>query len=96
MNGELVSLLVKLAAGSLIIMAVIAFACIITPKIAAALIKRFPKLRESPERVDSEISAGTGPSVKGPYDAQQEEYDLNYKIYNKDIYGVEFRHGKEK
>lgn len=28
--------------------------------------------------------------------AQEEKYDLNYKIYHKDIYGVDFRHGKEK
>ncbi len=95
MNNELVNLLLKLLFGSALIMAVIALACIITPKIAKLINKHHPKLLESPERVDDN-SLGQAPSVKGPYDAQHEKYDLNYKIYNKDIYGVDFKHGKEK
>ena len=95
MNSELVSLLLKLIAGSAIIMAFIAVACLLTPKIAKALSKRHPEW-ESPERVEDEDESGTVPAVKGAYDAQHEDYDLNYKIYHKDIYGVDFKHGKSK
>lgn len=94
MNSELVSLLIKLVIGSAVIMAVIAAACIVTPKLAALITKRHPQWA-SPERVDEDIESGTAPSVKGAYDAQHEDYDLNYKIYNKDIYGVDFKHGKK-
>lgn len=95
MNSELVKLLIELVIGSVVIMTVIAIMCIITPKIAKLIIKKHPHLADSPERVDKDYT-GEAPSVKGPYDAQKEKYDLNYKIYNKDIYGVDFRHGKEK
>ncbi len=96
LNRELVQLLIELVIGSAVIMAFIAVACIVTPKIAQKIIKRYPKLGESPERVQESDEAGTEPTVKGPYDAQHEKYDLNYKIYNTDIYGVDFKHGKEK
>ena len=89
-------LLVKLVLGSAAIMAVIAAACILTPKLARLLSKNHPEWLESPERVQDNDESGTEPSVKGPYDAQHEDYDLNYKIYNTDIYGVDFKHGKEK
>ena len=95
MNSELVSLLLKLIAGSAVIMAFIALACIVTPKIARLLSKRHPEWN-SPERVEDGNESETAPSVKGAYDAQHEDYDLNYKIYHKDIYGVDFKHGKEK
>lgn len=95
MNTELVKLLVELVIGTAVIMTFIALACIVTPKIARLVIKRHPKLAEDPERV-SDNQADSEPAVKGPYDAQKEDYDLNYKIYNKDIYGVDFKHGKEK
>ncbi|MBQ7187422.1 MAG: hypothetical protein IJR91_07300 [Ruminococcus sp.] len=95
MNSELVSLLLKLIVGSAIIMAFIALACIVTPKIAKLLSKRHPEWN-SPERVEDSNESGTAPEVKGAYDAQHEDYDLNYKIYHKDIYGVDFKHGKEK
>lgn len=95
MNSELVQLLLKLLFGCAIIMALIALMCIITPKIAGLIIKKHPRLGESPERVQNN-NAGEAPTVMGPYDAQEEKYDLNYKIYNKDIYGVDFKHGKEK
>ena len=93
MNVELVKLLAELILGCAVIMLFIALACIVTPKIARFIIKRHPKLGENPERVEDENSE---PTVQGPYDAQKEKYDLNYKIYNKDIYGVDFKHGKEK
>lgn len=95
LNSELVKLLIELLVGCAVIMAVIALICICTPKLAKLIIKKHPCFAESPERVD-ESNAGIVPSVKGPYDAQEEKYDLNYKIYYKDIYGVDFRHGKEK
>ena len=95
MNNELAELLIKLIIGSAGIMAVIAGACIITPKLAALIAKRHPEW-DSPERVDGGNESGTAPEVKGAYDAQHEDYDLNYKIYNTDIYGVDFKHGKEK
>lgn len=96
MDKELVEMLVKLVIGSAAVMALIAAACIITPKLAARIIKRYPKLGSSPERVDDDENADKVPEVKGPYDAQHEDYDLNYKIYNKDIYGVDFLNGKQK
>ena len=95
MNSELAGLLLKLIAGSAIIMAFIAIACLITPKIAKAISKRHPEWN-SPERVEEDNESGTAPTVKGAYDAQHEDYDLNYKIYHKDIYGVDFIHGKKK
>ena len=95
MNTELVKLLLGMVFGTALIMAFIAIACIATPKIAKFIIKRKPELADNPERVE-EKQANDEPAVKGPYDAQKEEYDLNYKIYNKDIYGVDFKHGKEK
>lgn len=95
MNSELVKLLLELLFGSAIIMAVISLACIATPKIAKLITKRHPKLADNPERVEKN-TLGQEPSVRGPYDAQHEKYDLNYKIYNKDIYGVDFKHVKEK
>ncbi|MDE6149127.1 MAG: hypothetical protein K2F81_03400 [Ruminococcus sp.] len=95
MNSELVKLLIELLIGCAVVMAVIALICICTPKLARLILKKHPRLADSPERVE-ENNAGDVPSVKGPYDAQEEKYDLNYKIYHKDIYGVDFKHGKEK
>ena len=102
MDNELAALLLKLLAGSAIVMVFIALACLVTPKIAKAISRRHPEWN-SPERVEDSNETGTAsevngdePSVKGAYDAQHEDYDLNYKIYNKDIYGVDFKHGKKK
>ena len=95
MNNELAALLLKLMLGSAVIMAFIALACIVTPKIAKVVSKHHPEWN-SPARVDDDNESGTAPAVKGAYDAQHEDYDLNYKIYNKDIYGVDFKHGKSK
>lgn len=94
MNSELVKLLVELLIGSGIVMALIAAACLITPKLAKVLSKRHPEWN-SPARVDGDDKSGEAPEVRGAYDAQKEDYDLNYKIYNKDIYGVDFKHGKK-
>ena len=94
MNSELVTLLLKLIFGSALIMAFIALACIVTPRLAKVITKRHPEWN-SPERVGDDNESAGEPSVKGAYDAQKEDYDLNYKIYNKDIYGVDFKHGKK-
>ena len=94
MNNELAALLIKLVIGSAVIMAFIALACIVTPRLARLISKRHPEWN-SPARVEDNDETGAAPSVKGAYDAQHEEYDLNYKIYNKDIYGVDFKHGKK-
>lgn len=96
MNSEVTKLLIELVIGSAVIMAVIAAACIVTPRLAKLLSKNHPEWLESPARVEDSNESGTAPEVKGAYDAQHEDYDLNYKIYNTDIYGVDFKHGKEK
>ncbi|MBR1764209.1 MAG: hypothetical protein IJ746_02335 [Ruminococcus sp.] len=96
MNSELVKLLVELVIGSAVIMGVIAAACVLTPRLAKLLSKNHPEWLAGPARVEDGSESGTAPEVKGAYDAQHEDYDLNYKIYNTDIYGVDFKHGKEK
>ena len=91
MDNEVVRLLVRVMLTSMGLMAVIMLCCVVTPKLAGWIDKH----RKAPPPVDE---PGEGePSVLGAFDAQSEpEYDLNYKIYNKDIYGVDFKHGKEK
>ncbi len=95
MNTELVKLLIQLIIGCAIIMSFIALACIITPKISDFIIKRHPNLADKPKDSEQENHAAEQ-KVQGPYDAQKDKYDLNYKIYNEDIYGVDFKHVKEK
>lgn len=92
MDGELVNLLLRVLGTTLAVMAVIALCCIATPRLAKLIDKHHPR----PTR-DEEPKDPAEPSVKGPYDASSEpEYDLNYKIYNKDIYGVDFKNGKKR
>lgn len=92
MNKELVSTLLNLLIGCAFVMAFIVLACLITPKIARFLEKKFPKLKEDPpERVDDNKD-----KVEGIYDSSKlDDFDPNYKIYNTDIYGVDFKHGKK-
>ena len=83
MNSELVHLLLRVLGTTMVIMAVI--------MLAKKIDEHRPTKDEVPKPDPDE------PQVKGPYDASSEpEYDLNYKIYNKDIYGVDFKHGKKK
>ncbi|SDA12362.1 hypothetical protein SAMN02910447_00582 [Ruminococcus sp. YE71] len=90
MDNEVVKLLVRVMLTSMGLMAVIMVCCVVTPRLA----KFIDSHRKTPP-ADS-TPDGT-PEVRGAFDAQSDpEYDLNYKIYNKDIYGVDFRHGKEK
>ncbi len=95
MNKELVILLLKFAGVLAAVMALILLCCVVTPWIARKIEKKHPQDEE-----DSLDEDGVKPedyTVQGPFDPQKlDEYDLNYKIYNKDIYGVDFKHGKRK
>jgi hypothetical protein len=73
-------------------MGAIGLMAVITPKIARVIEKRHPELNAPKE----EASENEGDGVKGVFDKQTEKYDLNYKIYNTDIYGVDFKHGKKR
>jgi len=98
LNKELLVMLGKLAVGCAVIMTLIVIACLITPKIARFIEKRHPSLTENPERVDGDMQ-GECPDdnkVQGLYDKSTlDDWDPNYKIYNTDIYGVDFKHGKK-
>lgn len=92
MNSELVHLLLRVLGTTLALMAVIMLCCVVTPYLAKWIDKKRPRPTQDGESADP-----NAPAVKGPYDASSEpEYDLNYKIYNKDIYGVDFKHGKKR
>lgn len=92
MNSELVVLLLKFIGGIAVIMGLIMLCCVLTPKIARKIEKKSPE-DDSPE--DGSVKPEDY-TVQGPFDPQKlDEYDLNYKIYNKDIYGVDFKHGKK-
>ena len=98
LNKEL--LLLKLAAGCVVIMTFIVIACLITPKIARFIEKRHPELAEKddPERVDGE-DTGNDPEnykVQGIFDKSHlDDWDPNYKIYNEDIYAFNFKKKKK-
>ena len=97
--NESYSYLIKFLFMFLAILALIFILSLLTPKMAAFVDKVIAKLfKKSPERVDDKKLSDNNepPEVKGPYDPQKEDYDLNYKIYNTDIHGVDFKHGKEK
>lgn len=95
MNSGLAGLLIRVAGTTMGLMAVIMLCCIATPHIAKWIDKRLPRPTKG---VGDEPSPENGQQeVQGPFDPQSlPEYDLNYKIYHKDIYGVDFKHGKEK
>ncbi len=97
-DKELVDLLLQLGLGVVVVMLAIIACTLLTPKLAKLIEKRHPADNPNPERVDNDEvePCESPPEVRGAFDAQKEEYDLNYKIYNKDIYGVDFKHGKEK
>ena len=84
LNKELLLLLLKL----------------ITPKIARFIEKRHPELAEKddPERVDGE-NTGNDPEnykVQGIFDKSHiDGWDPNYKIYNEDIYALNFKKKKK-
>ena len=91
MNKELVVLLLKFIGGIAVVMGLILLACLVTPKIARRIEKKLPPADGGEGEVKPEDY-----TVQGHFDPQKlDEYDLNYKIYNKDIYGVDFRHGKK-
>ncbi|WP_418833145.1 hypothetical protein [Ruminococcus sp.] len=82
-------MLLKLAAGCVVIMTFIVIACLITPKIARFIEKRHPEFAEKddPERVDGE-NTGNDPEnykVQGIFDKSHiDGWDPNYKIYNEE------------
>ena len=93
LNSELVMLLVRVLARVIVIMALIALCCLVTPRLSRWIDKK-RGIKQSDE--ESNEAADDMPDVRGPYDASHDEdYDLNYKIYNTDIYGVDFKHGKK-
>lgn len=108
MDKGLADTLINVVMGCAFIMAFIVSACLVTPKLARLIEKKFPQMKESPERVE-ESAKGHSPEDKSPEGNSPEEYtvksifesskvegfDPNYKIYNKDIYGVDFKHGKK-
>lgn len=96
-DKELLNTLLQLGFGVIIIMALIVLACLVTPKIARLIEKKYPQLKESPERVEDKKRDNPKNDVQGPYDASKiDGFDPNYKIYNEDIYGVDFKHGKKR
>ena len=100
-NSEVAQLLIKVMLMTFGLMAVIMICCVITPKLAKWIDSHRRPTQDGGTdsvRAENETPAPEGePTVRGPFDKSSEpEYDLNYKIYNKDIYGVDFKHGKEK
>ncbi len=92
MDSELVTMLLKFIGGIAVIMGLILLCCVLTPVIARKVEKKLP---ESQDDEDGAVKPEDY-EVQGPFDPQKlDEYDLNYKIYNKDIYGVDFKHGKK-
>ena len=92
MNRELVILLLKFIGGIAIIMGLILLCCVLTPRIARKIEKKLPDAQDGEDGTVKPEDY----EVQGPFDPQKlDEYDLNYKIYNKDIYGVDFKHGKK-
>ena len=90
MENGLVQLLVKVMLTTFVLMGVIMLCCIVTPKLAKWIDAHRPQKEDAPEDPDA-------PKVQGAFDKSSEpEYDLNHKIYHEDIYGVDFKHGKEK
>ena len=99
MDKETLSMLVDVVISCAVIMALIVAACLVTPKIAKFIEKRCPKLAEKtdPARVDGE-NKGVDPKdykVQGAFESSKlEGFDPNYKIYNQDIYGFDFKRKK--
>lgn len=91
MNNELIITLLKFFGAMVVIMAVIAFVTVLTPRLAK-LIDRHRKNSKKPLIVGDDEN-----EAKGIYDAQKEEdFDPNYKIYNEDIYGLNFKSNKKR
>ncbi|MBQ2581921.1 MAG: hypothetical protein II574_09875 [Ruminococcus sp.] len=97
MNKELVVLLLKFAGVLVIVMGLILLCCVVTPRLARKIEKKLPQDEDDPESKSEDGVKPEDYEVQGMFDPQKlDEYDLNYKIYNKDIYGVDFKHGKRK
>ena len=89
-------MLLKFAGILALVMGLILLCCVITPRLARRIEKNLPKDEDGSADGDEGIKPEDY-EVQGVFDPQKlDEYDLNYKIYNKDIYGVDFKHGKRK
>jgi hypothetical protein len=102
MNHELLNLLGSLALKCGIIMVLIVLACLVTPRMAKWIQKKNPQLADKierkglaqPERVE-DTATGHSPQenyeVHSAFEASKDEnFDPNYKIYNQDIYALNF------
>ena len=99
MDSGIAEMLVKVMLTTFVLMAVIMICCVITPKLAKWIdAHRRPTKDGGADSVRAENGADTpDDGVHSPFEKSSEpEYDLNYKIYHEDIYGVDFKHGKEK
>lgn len=100
MENGVAALLIKVMLTTFGLMAVIMVCCVITPKLAKWIDSHRRPTKDGGTdsvRAENESPAEGEPSVRGAFDTSSEpEYDLNYKIYHEDIYGVDFKHGKEK
>lgn len=109
MNEELLSKLWQLGGTVVIVMILIVLACLVTPKIAKWIEKNNPDLADkvertglAPERVEEDAkgripdeNSGEGYEAHSVFEASKEEdFDPNYKIYNEDIYGWNFKKKK--
>ena len=97
MNRELLGKLADFGLSFAIIMALIVLACLVTPRIAKFIEKKNPRIAERNRKAEEEYTSPEKYEVKDPYGKQEtpEGFDPNYKIYNEDIYGVDFKHGKK-
>ena len=108
MNHELLNLLGSLALKCGIIMVLIVLACLVTPRMAKWIQNKNPQLADkierkglaAPERVEN---TATGHSPQENYEvhsafeaSKEEDFDPNYKIYNQDIYALNFGKKKKK
>ena len=102
MNHELLNLLGSLALKCGIIMVLIVLACLVTPRMAKWIQNKNPQLADkierkglaAPERVEN-TATGHSPQenyeVHSAFEASKDEnFDPNYKIYNQDIYALNF------
>lgn len=91
MSADSWMVLLKYVGYTALIMVLIALVCILTPKIARRIEKKHPSLAAKEEDMPDPSKY----EVKDPYGVSKlKDYDLNNKIYNEDIYGVDFKHGK--
>ena len=97
MNRELLGKLADFGLSFAIIMTLIVLACLVTPRIAKFIEKKNPRIAERNRQAEEKYISPEKYEVKDPYGKQEtpEGFDPNYKIYNEDIYGVDFKYEKK-